>query len=75
VAAFLAHPQLAARDRWREVGSPSGPVRALLPPIEIDGREPAMGAIPALGQHTEAILQELGFDGQRIARFRAEGTI
>jgi itaconate CoA-transferase len=75
VAAFLAHPQLAARDRWRDVGSPSGPVRALLPPIEIDGREPVMGAIPALGQHTEAILQELGFDGERIAQFRAEGTI
>jgi len=75
VAAFLAHPQLAARDRWREIGSPSGPVRALLPPIDIDGQEPAMGAIPALGQHTEAILRELGFDVEHIARFRAEGTI
>ena len=75
VAAFLAHPQLSARDRWQEVDSPAGPIRALLPPIQIDGTEPVMGAIPALGQHTDAILEELGFDRERIARLRAEGTI
>ncbi len=60
LAEFAAHPQLAARDRWREVDSPAGPVRALLPPVSIQGREAAMGAIPALGQHTAAILAELG---------------
>jgi crotonobetainyl-CoA:carnitine CoA-transferase CaiB-like acyl-CoA transferase len=60
-AEFAAHPQLAARDRWREVGSPGGPVLALLPPVNIEGSEPAMGAVPALGQHTEAIRTELGF--------------
>jgi itaconate CoA-transferase len=59
-AEFAAHPQLAARDRWREVGSPGGRVRALLPPVTADGREAAMGDIPAAGQHTEAILAELG---------------
>jgi itaconate CoA-transferase len=59
-AEFAAHPQLAARDRWREVGSPGGPVRALLPPVTADGREAAMGDIPAAGQHTAAILAELG---------------
>jgi itaconate CoA-transferase len=59
-AEFAAHPQLAARDRWREVGSPGGPVRALLPPVTVPGREAAMGDIPATGQHTEAILAELG---------------
>jgi itaconate CoA-transferase len=59
-AEFAAHPQLAARDRWREVGSPGGPVRALLPPVTVPGREAAMGDIPAAGQHTEAILAELG---------------
>ena len=57
---FLDHPQLAARDRWREVESPVGPLRALVPPIALDGPEPAMGPIPALGEHTDAILQELG---------------
>jgi itaconate CoA-transferase len=59
-AGFAAHPQLQARDRWREVPSPGGPVRALLPPVTVAGREAAMGAIPAAGQHTAAILAELG---------------
>jgi crotonobetainyl-CoA:carnitine CoA-transferase CaiB-like acyl-CoA transferase len=59
-ADFAAHPQLAARDRWREVGTPDGPVRALLPPVTVPGREAAMGAVPALGQHTAAVLAELG---------------
>jgi itaconate CoA-transferase len=57
-AEFAAHPQLAARDRWREVDTPGGPVRTLLPPVTVPGREPAMGAVPAPGQHTESILAE-----------------
>ena len=59
-AEFAAHPQLAARDRWREVGTPAGPVQALLPPVTVPGREAAMGAVPALGQHTESVLAEFG---------------
>jgi itaconate CoA-transferase len=54
------HPQLQARDRWREVGSPGGPVRALLPPVDVEGREAAMGDVPALGQHNEALRREFG---------------
>ena len=61
-AEFAAHPQLHARDRWRDVGTPAGPVRALLPPVTVPGREPAMGAVPALGEHTRSILAELGLD-------------
>ena len=57
---FAAHPQLEARDRWREVDSPGGPLRALLPPVTVPGREAAMGPVPALGQHTAAVLAELG---------------
>jgi itaconate CoA-transferase len=57
-AEFAAHPQLAARDRWRQVDTPGGPVRALLPPVSTPGREAAMGAVPALGQHTDAVLAE-----------------
>jgi len=57
-AEFAAHPQLAARDRWREVDTPAGPVRALLPPVTVPGREAAMGAVPALGEHTQAVLAE-----------------
>jgi itaconate CoA-transferase len=57
-AEFAAHPQLAARDRWREADTPGGLVRTLLPPVTVPGREPVMGAVPALGQHTEAVLAE-----------------
>ena len=49
------HPQLKARERWREVGSPAGPLPALLPPGSWDDG-PRMDAVPALGQHTDAIL-------------------
>jgi crotonobetainyl-CoA:carnitine CoA-transferase CaiB-like acyl-CoA transferase len=59
-AEFAAHPQLAARDRWRQVDTPAGPVRALLPPVTMPGREAAMGRVPAPGEHTAAILAELG---------------
>jgi itaconate CoA-transferase len=55
---FGDHPQLHARDRWREVESPVGPVRSLLPPLHLSGREPAMGPIPSLGQHTQAVRAE-----------------
>jgi itaconate CoA-transferase len=55
---FAEHPQLEARDRWREVDSPVGPVRSLLPPVTVTGREAAMGAIPGVGQHTDAIRAE-----------------
>lgn len=57
---FIRHPQLAARDRWRPVGTPGGEMRALLPPVEVAGWEPAMGAVPALGEHNEAIRAEFG---------------
>ena len=73
-AEFGAHPQLAARDRWREVGSPGGPVRALLPPVTVPGREAAMGAVPALGEHTAAILAELGMAEIGCPGPRPDGT-
>lgn len=58
MAEFAEHPQLQARDRWRDVDSPVGPVRSLLPPVTVPGREAAMGPVPASGQHTEAIRAE-----------------
>ena len=60
LAGLVEHEQLAARDRWREVDSPVGPIAALVPPATLDGDEPVMGPIPAPGQHTEQILAELG---------------
>ena len=75
VSEFLDHPQLAARDRWREVESPVGPIRALLPPFDLGATEPVMGPVPALGQHTGAILEELGFDVATIAEWRRAGIV
>ena len=72
---FWNHPQLQARDRWRQVDSPAGPLQALLPPVNLEGVEPRMDAIPAIGQHTDAILSALGYDEARIAELRAAGVI
>ena len=59
---LAAHPQLEARNRWRDVDSPVGPVRSLLPPVTVMGREAAMKAIPSVGEHTAAIRAEFGDD-------------
>ena len=75
VAEYLEHPQLAERDVWREIGSPAGVLRAMIPPVRMAGVAPALGPVPALGQHTDAILRELGVNGDTIARWRREGVI
>ena len=64
----LVHPQLTARDRWRQVDTPAGPIPALLPPPVISGYQPAMGAVPGLGQHTDSVLAELGIARRRNRR-------
>ena len=69
------HAQLKARNRWTEVATPAGPVPALLPPGMPNGYAPRMDPVPALGQHTDAILGELGFDAGRIAQLHAEKAI
>ena len=63
---FWRHPQLEARKRWAKVGSPGGELDMLKPPFNLSGFEPRMDAIPALGQHTRAILAELGYDEPAI---------
>jgi itaconate CoA-transferase len=60
LSGLVEHEQLGARQRWREVGSAAGPLRALVPPAMPDGEEPVMGAIPGVGEHTESVLAELG---------------
>ena len=72
---FLEHPQLTERGRWMEIGSEAGPLRALPPPVAIEGVDPVMGDVPALGQHTGAVLKELGFDAETIARWQKEAVI
>ncbi|MBX7448860.1 CoA transferase [Mycolicibacterium sp. 3033] len=69
------HPHLEARDRWRDVAIPGGMIRALLPPPVISGYESAMGAVPALGEHTEEVLCELGLTGAEVAQLRAERVL
>ena len=71
----VAHPQLTARDRWRTVDTPKGKIRALRPPPVISGFEQPMGAVPALGEHTDAVLSELGLSTEELARLRAAGVI
>jgi len=75
VQEFVDHPQLSTRNRWRECLSPVGPLRTLAPPVDIDGVDTRMDAVPALGQHTDAILQELGIDRATIDAWRREGTV
>ncbi len=72
---FWDHPQLEARDRWREVGTPAGPVEAMKPPFNLDGFEPRMDAVPALGAHSRAILAELGFSSPEIESMKNEKII
>ncbi|MFW0785502.1 CaiB/BaiF CoA-transferase family protein [Gordonia sp. CPCC 206044] len=62
LAGVVEHPQLHERNRWRDVDTEVGPIRAVLPPMTFADVELAMGPVPALGEHTEAILQELGLE-------------
>ncbi len=75
VQEFLEHPQLASRKRWRDIDSPVGKLSALVPPADLEGMEPVMGPIPSLGQHTNLILNEIGFDAPTLAGWRQRGVI
>jgi crotonobetainyl-CoA:carnitine CoA-transferase CaiB-like acyl-CoA transferase len=70
-----AHPQLKARDRWREVGSPVGPVPVLLPPVTMPDFEARLDPIPAVGEHTDAILAAVGYSAAEIAQLHAAAAI
>lgn len=72
---FWRHPQLAARERWAKVGSPAGEIDALKPPFNLSDFEPRMDAIPAAGEHSRAVLSELGYSGSEIEALAAAGAI
>ncbi|MFC7795873.1 CaiB/BaiF CoA transferase family protein [Streptomyces cinereoruber] len=76
VAELADHPQLTARDRWREVESPVGPLRSLLPPIVFpDAPEPRMDRIPSLGQDTDEVLADLGLREAEVKALREAGVV
>lgn len=75
MAGLIAHPQLSERDRWREVGTENGPVRALLPPMTYGDVELVMGDVPALGGHTDETLTALGVTPDDLADLRGHGVI
>jgi formyl-CoA transferase len=70
---FLDHPVLT--DRWRTVATPAGPVQALLPPVTLGGVPVRMDPVPALGEHTDAVLTELGYSVDEVVSLRASGAI
>ncbi len=71
----VAHEQLVKRDRWRPVDTPAGKISALLPPPVISGFEQPMGAVPALGEHTDSVLSGLGLDPADISALREQGAV
>ncbi|WP_341923395.1 CaiB/BaiF CoA-transferase family protein [Polaromonas sp. YR568] len=75
MAELWAHPQLKARDRWRQVASPVGDIPALLPPGRINSFDYRMDPIPAVGQHTRAILRELGQGDDAVASLQQTDAI
>ncbi len=70
-----AHPQLAARDRWREMASPVGPLRTLRLPGSWSDEEAPVGAVPAVGEHTDLVLADLGYSRDEIAQLRARRVV
>jgi len=74
-ASLWQHPQLQARRRWTEVNTPAGPVPALLPPASNNRYAPRMDGVPALGQHTEGLLAELGYSSTQVGALRDAGVV
>lgn len=72
---FWRHPQLEARRRWRSVGSPTGELAMLKPPLNLDRMEPRMDPIPVLGEHTEPVLRELGYSEPEVQALRRDGAV
>ena len=75
MAQVWAHPQLAARERWAQVATPVGSIPALLPPGRNSSFEYRMDAVPAVGQHTELVLRELGHGDASMAALKASNAI
>jgi itaconate CoA-transferase len=75
VRQLVDHPQLVERGRWSETGSPVGTIPTLLPPVISSAWSPVLGPVPALSEHTDSLLRELGRDERDIAALRAAGAV
>lgn len=75
VEQVVSHPQLVERHRWRSMDSPVGKIPTLLPPVISSTWEPALGPVPGLGEHTDALLAELGRDARDITALRGAGAV
>ena len=69
------HAQLKARKRWREIDTPAGRIDALLPPVTNSDFEARMDKVPAVGEHTDSVLREIGYSDAEIAALRANGVV
>jgi len=69
------HPQLHALERLIDTETPNGTVKSFLPPGNNSSYQPNLGPVPALGQHTEEILRELGFDASEIQKFKENEVV
>jgi len=75
MAGVWAHPQLRARNRWREVGSPAGVIPALLPPASSNAFAPRMESVPAVGEQSEAVLASLGYSTAEVMGLREREVV
>ncbi|WP_322005139.1 CaiB/BaiF CoA transferase family protein [Paraburkholderia tropica] len=75
MADVWAHPQLRARERWTSVQTPIGPIPALLPPGISEPHDARMDAVPSLGQHTDSLLEELGYSAEQISNLRETSVV
>jgi itaconate CoA-transferase len=75
VSDLIGHAQLRERHRWRDVETPVGPIPCLLGPPDSPDWVQRVDAVPALGQHTEQILHQLGYTDEVIAEMRAASAL
>lgn len=72
---FFDHVQLAARNRWAEIGSPKGPINVLKPPVFVSGEDVRMGSVPNVGEQSTEILRSLGYEQENIDLFERTGVV